>query len=244
MFTRRQRQPEVSGPYWRQRGWQLSAGFLAGAVVLGGLVALTSGGDGSARAPAAGREPVAAHGRPGDCRTDDSAGDTRPEAAPKDVTWRMIGAVRVPVSPTAGPVRTGSTPWWCFAHTATGAVMAAHVITSQMGMADWETVAERQLVPGLARDMFVFTRRTIEDAPSEEVDQASVASYVGFSVRSYAKSAASVNLLMRGSDGFTGTTVNLRWEEGDWKILPFGDGSLYSTLSPVQNTNGYLLWET
>ncbi|MEU1697317.1 hypothetical protein ABZ590_39965 [Streptomyces hirsutus] len=48
MFTRRQREPEVSGPYWRQRGWQLSAGFLAGAVVLGGLVALTSGGDGSA----------------------------------------------------------------------------------------------------------------------------------------------------------------------------------------------------
>ncbi|MBQ0827510.1 hypothetical protein [Streptomyces tagetis] len=241
MLTRRQRRPEEAGPYWRQRGWQLSAGFLAAAVLLGGVVALTSGGDGSGRS-AAGPVPVAAHGRPGDCRTDDSAGDALPEAAPEDVAWRMIGAVRVPVSPTAGPVRTGSTPWWCFAHTADGAVMAAHVITSQMGMADWESVAERQLVPGQPREMFVFKRRTIEDAPSQTADRASVATYTGFSVGSYAEDAASVNLLMRSGDGFTGTTVNLRWQEGDWKVLPYGNGSLYSTVRAVQNTTGYLLW--
>ncbi|MFI8305301.1 hypothetical protein ACIF80_18010 [Streptomyces sp. NPDC085927] len=243
MFTRRQRQPEESGPYWRQRGWQMSAGFLAAAVILGGVVALTSGGDDPARATA-GRGPVAEHGRPGDCRTDDSAGDARPKSAPEDITWRRLGAVRVPVSPTAGPVRTEGTPWWCFARTATGAVMAAHVITSQMGMSDWEAVAERQVLPGKPREMFVFKRRTIEGAPSETADQTSVASYVGFSVSSYSKSAASVNLLMRGTDGFTGATVNLRWDRGDWKILPFSNGRLYSSVRTVQNTNGYLLWES
>lgn len=247
MFTRRQRRSDDSEPYWRQRGWQLSAGFLAVAVVLGGFAALASGGDGRAGA-AASPGPLSGalteDGRPQGCHTDDSAGVTLPKAAPKDIDWRMIGVVRVPVSAAAGPTHDDGTPWWCFAHTATGAVLAAHVITAQMGESGWRTVAAEQLVPGQPRDMFVFRRSTVGDSVSANTtDTSAVSTYVGFSVPSYTGSTARVKLLMRTTQGYAATTVNLRWDKGDWKIVPFSDGSLYAQVQSVQNTRGYLLWE-
>lgn len=247
MFTRRQRRSDDSEPYWRQRGWQLSAGFLAVAVVLGGFAALASGGDGRAGA-AASPGPLSGalteDGRPQGCHTDDSAGVTLPKAAPEDIDWRMIGVVRVPVSAAAGPTHDDGTPWWCFAHTATGAVLAAHVITAQMGESGWRTVAAEQLVPGQPRDMFVFRRSTVGDSVSANTtDTSAVSTYVGFSVPSYTGSTARVNLLMRTTQGYAATTVNLRWDKGDWKIVPFSDGSLYAQVQSVQNTRGYLLWE-
>ncbi|MGW4733824.1 hypothetical protein ACWEQC_32450 [Streptomyces shenzhenensis] len=246
MLTRRQRRTEESEPYWRQRGWQLSAGFLAVAVVLGGFAAVASGGDG--RTPAASSGPLSGSltedGRPQGCRTDDSAGATLPTAAPKDIDWRMIGVVRVPVSATAGPTHDDGTPWWCFARTATGAVLAAHIITAQMGESGWRTVAAEQLVPGQPRDMFVFRRSTVADSvAANTTDTSAVSTYVGFSVPSCTRTTASVNLLMRSTQGYAATTVNLRWEKGDWKVVPFSDGSLYAQVRSVQNTRGYLLWE-
>ncbi|MFL4905904.1 hypothetical protein ACJ6WF_22690 [Streptomyces sp. MMS24-I2-30] len=246
MFLRRQRQTEESGPYWRQRGWQLSAGFLALVVVVGAVVALTSGGDGSAEAAAPTPGPLSGaltkDGRPVGCHTDDSAGDALPKAAPKDVTWRTIGVTRVPVSATAGPTQTKGTPWWCFSHTAMGAVVAAHVITAQTSEPGWQTVVKEQLVAGSGRDMFEFTREISGDSASRGVDKSMIASYAGFSVLSCTRTAASVSLLMRNQQGFMSTSINLRWEKGDWKILPADSGSLFSKPQSVQNTNDYLVW--
>ncbi|MFB7494619.1 hypothetical protein ACFC09_07910 [Streptomyces sp. NPDC056161] len=245
MFLRRQRQTEESGPYWRQRGWQLSAGFLALVVVVGAVVALTSGGDGRAEAaPSPGplSGALTKDGRPVGCHTDDSAGDALPKAAPKDVTWRTIGVTRVPVSATAGPTQTTGTPWWCFSHTAMGAVVAAHVITAQTSEPGWQTVVKEQLVAGSGRDMFEFTREISGDSASQGVDKSMIASYAGFSVLSCTRTAASVSLLMRNQQGFMSTTINLRWEKGDWKILPADSGSLFSKPQSVQNTNDYLVW--
>jgi hypothetical protein len=245
MFLRRQRQTEESEPYWQQRSWQLSAGFLALVVVVGGAVALTSGGDGRAEAaPSAGplSGALTEDGRPKGCHTDDSAGDALPKAAPKDIAWRMIGVTRVPVSATAGPTHAKGTPWWCFSHTAMGAVMAAHIITAQTSEPGWRTVVKEQLVAGSGRDMFEFTRRISGESDSTGVDRSMVASYTGFSVSSCTRTAASVSLLMRSQQGFLSTTINLRWEKGDWKIVPLDSGSLFSSPQSVQNTNDYLVW--
>lgn len=253
MFLRGQRRTEESGPYWRQPGWQLSAGFLALVVVIGGLVALTTAATGgiggeTAEAAAASEGPLSAGapltgGRPEGCATDDSGGggDAAAERGPEDIEWRTLGVGRVPVSPSAGPTRFQGALWWCFAHTPAGAALAATVIPSQMSEAHWRTVTEQQVVAGAGRDMFEFQRSLSPDTARRR-DGSPASSYVGFSLTAYTPGAATVSLLIKGGQGFTATSVQVRWSDGDWKVQPLIDGSLYTEMTTVQDTNGYLLW--
>ncbi|MCX4737466.1 hypothetical protein [Streptomyces antibioticus] len=246
-FRRRERRLAESGPYYRQRGWQMSAGFLAVVVVVGGVVTALSGSDATTgRANAAASEgplsrPSAPQdGRPRGCRTDDGADAESTETAPEDVTWRPLGVTKVPVSASAGPTLIQGPLWWCYAHTPTGAVLAAHVIPSHMSGSDWRTVTEQQVVAGQGRDMFEFQRATVRD--TDAPNGAEVASYAGFSVVSYEDTAAVIRLLLKSTQGYAVTTVSLRWSGGDWKVRPDDNGSLHSPVSAVQSAGGFTLW--
>jgi hypothetical protein len=248
MFKRRERRIAESGPYYKQRGWQLSAGFLGIVVVVGGIVTMLSGPDTTtahANAAASGGPLAGASatkdGRPRGCRTDDSAGAALPQAAPKDVNWRTLGVARVPVSVSAGPTRIEGPLWWCYAHTPTGAALAAHIIPSQMSGSDWRTVTEQQVVSGQGRKMFEFQRATVQSTDSQNSGTA-VASYTGFSVTSYTDRAATVRLLLKSAQGYAATNISLRWSGGDWKVEPDDNGSLHSPVSAIQSTNGFILW--
>ena len=256
MFTRREYRaprrdrPDPQGPYWRQRGWQVSAAFLGVVVLLSGIVALTADQDAGAtgsgapasEGPLSGAAAVK-DGRPGGCRTDDSAGDTLPSAPPDDVDWRALGPTRVPVSASAGPTLAQGPVWWCFAHTPAGAVLAAHVIPSQMSGSDWRTIAQEQVVSGRGRDLFVFKRSTVrDDGSGAAADSSSAASYAGFSVPAYSREAAVVELLLKTGQGYATTSVALRWSGGDWKVRPSDNGALHTPVKAVQGTNGHLMW--
>ncbi|MFC8565897.1 hypothetical protein ACFUIW_09035 [Streptomyces sp. NPDC057245] len=257
MFLRRARgEPwaEEQRPYWKQRGWQLSAGFLGLVVLVSGVVALTSDREatGVRASPAAGAGPLSGHpttrsGRPTGCRTDDGAGDELPTAAPKDVEWRALDVAEVPVSASAGPLRTDGPLWWCFAHTPVGAVLAAHIIPSQMSGPHWRAVTEAQVVAGRGRDMFVFQRSAgggsdTDTASRRRTGRSAVATYAGFSVLSYSREEASVELLLKGEQSYAATTVALRWSGGDWKVVPLTSGALHSPVETVQGTGGRLMW--
>ena len=246
MFTRRQRRAEPEGPYYKQRSWQVSAGFLAVVLVVGGVVALTTDRDETSTATAVSDggplsgTPVAQGARPAGCRTDDSAGPALPTAAPKDVSWRTLDVTRVPVSASAGPTRTSGAVWWCFAHTPTGAALAAHIIPSQMSGPNWRTVTKEQVVAGRGRDLFVSQRSTVRDSTGPRTP--ATATYAGFAISSYRGSAADVNLLIKTTSGYATTTVGLKWSDGDWKVLPSGDGALHTEVQTVTATNGFLMW--
>lgn len=246
MFIRRRQEsapPEPSGPYWRQRGWQWSAGFLAAALLVGGVTVLVTGGA-DRRGTADSGGPLSAtpgeDGRPRGCRTDDS--DTAvPDKAPADVRWRTLGVTRVPVSAASGPTRTDGGMWWCFARTPVGAVLAAHVIPSQLSEKGWQTVVEQQVVPGRGRDLFKFQRSTFEETDNR--DAGGSVAYAGFSVISYSASDAKVTLLLRTGSGYAATTISLRWNGGDWKLLPSSQGSLHTPVTLAQGPRGHILWE-
>jgi hypothetical protein len=247
MLMRRQRRTEESGPYWKQRNWQLSAGFLAVVVLLGGFVALTSDGDGATGAASEGplsHGSALRDGRPQGCATDDSAGDALPKSAPKDIGWQSLGIARVPVSASAGPTRTTGPMRWCYAHTPVGAALAATVIPSQMSGSGWKTVSRQQVVAGRGRDLFEFQRATVQDIDSAaQSGGTSAGSYAGFSVTSYTRGAANVSLLIRTGQGYATTTIALRWSGGDWKVVPADDGSLHTSVTTVQGSpSGYVLW--
>ncbi|MEV6008689.1 hypothetical protein AB0M29_17960 [Streptomyces sp. NPDC051976] len=247
MLIRRKRRPEPAGPYWKQRSWQLSAGFLGLVVLLGGFVALTSHGDGATAVVPEGPLPgdsVPRDGRPQGCQTDDSAGGTLPTSAPKDISWHTLGIGRVPESTSAGPTRTSGPVRWCYAHTPVGAALAATVIPSEMSGSGWKTVSRQQVVAGRGRDMFEFQRSTVQNMDSAaQTGGESVGTYAGFSVTSYASGAANISLLIRTGEGYATTGIALRWSGGDWKVVPDDDGSLHTPVTTVQGSpNGYVLW--
>ncbi|MGW1722200.1 hypothetical protein ACWCQK_04575 [Streptomyces sp. NPDC002306] len=247
MRIRRQRRAEESGPYWKQRNWRLSAGFLGLVVLVGGFVALTSDRDDTS-APASdgplSGTSVPLNGRPEGCRTDDSAGDALPGSAPRDISWHALGIARVPVSASSGPTRTSGPLRWCYAHTPVGAALAATVIPSTMSGSGWRTASRQQVVAGRGRDLFEFQRATVQNIDSaEQSPGASVGSYAGFTVTSYTGRAANVSLLIRTGQGYAQTTIALRWSDGDWKVLPDDGGSLHTPVTAVQgNPAGYVLW--
>ena len=247
ILKRGERRSEESGPYWKQRSWQASAGFLALVVVLGVIATLTSGSGTADRAEAPASEgPLSGtvtkkDGRPGGCRTDDSAGDAIPTSVPKDVSWHTLGIGRVPVSASAGPTRMQGAVWWCFAHTPMGAVLAATDIPTQMSGSQWRTVTDQQVVAGQGRELFVFQRTAVPDSDGANAAPAT-SSYAGFQVTSYTSGAATVGLLIKNDQGYAKTTVYVRWSGGDWKIQPDGSGGLYSQLASEQSAVGYTLW--
>ncbi|MFI6347463.1 hypothetical protein [Streptomyces sp. NPDC050560] len=257
IFKRREKPVEEPKPYWQQRSWRMSAGFLGIVVVAGAATALTSGGDtvksaddsrpqesaAVAKGPLSG--PLVDNGRPRDCHTDDSGGSTVPKSAPKDVVWRSLGAAQVPVSSSAGPKQREGTPWWCFAHTPMGAVEAAVIIPSQASGSGWRQVSREQLVAGSGRDQFEKDREYESDIDGpDDVDAGSLGYYAGFAVLSYQDEAATVKLLIKSDvGGLTGTTtVHLRWDRGDWKVQPSGGGELFSAIDYTANTNGFIMW--
>lgn len=248
LFRRGERRSEETGPYWKQRSWQASAGFLGLVVVLGGVTALTSGSDtsGNRVKASASNGPLSGtstkkDGRPAGCRTDDSAGDAIPTSVPKDIGWHTLGIGRVPVSASAGPTKIDGAVWWCFAHTPMGAVLAATDIPTQMSGSQWRTVTDQQVVAGQERELFVFQRTTVPDTASSN-GATTTSSYAGFQVTSYTSKAATVRLLIKNDQGYAKTTVYVRWSGGDWKIQPDGSGGLYSQLASEQSAVGYTLW--
>ncbi|MEV5988661.1 hypothetical protein AB0L85_27245 [Streptomyces sp. NPDC052051] len=246
---------EWEKPFWQQRGWLLSAGFFV-ALLLFGAVALATGGsssggggsttradDASSPTPTVAQsEDRTTDARPKGCRTDDSDQD-KPTAAPKDFRWKVDGTTLVPVSKTAGPLKYDGPVWSCYAHTPMGAVLAVHAITDHLGYSGWRDVVERQVVPGAGRDALIASRSQEKNRPTSGKTDAS--GYSGFSVLAYNKEEATVMLLVRGpSEGVYGTTsVNVRWHDGDWKLAPDPDGTIYSGMAQVSGTTGFVTWE-
>ncbi|WP_030543935.1 hypothetical protein [Streptomyces albus] len=242
---------EWQKPFWQQRGWLLSAGFLLSLAVLGGVAALAGGGEeggrGTEAAPSSTPSaPPAAEGgsdgRPEGCSTDDGDQKT-PTEPPKDLKWKSAGANRVPTSETAGPKLIDGRVWSCYAHTPMGAVMAAHGISNQIGFPGWEEVVEKQFAPGPNTDSFVKLRSKQEDTSPDEGPRDG--KYAGFSVLSYSKSQATVMMLMEFNDGaYMSTTLTVQWHGGDWKLVPQPNGSIIAGTAKVSGTNGFVLWES
>lgn len=245
---------EWEQPFWQQRGWILSAGFLLVLLVLAAATLVTSDDE----APEASGSPTSAptatasdaddtaggDGRPAGCRTDDSEQE-KPTAAPEDVHWKAGGTHLVPVSKSAGPLKFDGPVWSCFAHTPMGAVFAAHAITNNFGLEGWREVVERQVVPGTGRDAYV-ARRSKEEQDESTSGQPSEETFAGFTVLAYNENESTVMILGRipSVDRYGSLSVTLRWQDGDWKVLPDPDGTIYGGVSYTDGTSGFITWGT
>ena len=147
----------------------------------------------------------------------------------------------MPTAPSAGPWVIDGPLWSCFAHTPVGAVVAMHCILAHMGGSDWRVAAERQLAEGLGRTLFIAGRSAMTDAggPGHQA-----ATYAGFAITAYTPEAATVRMLLKRPEGaLMATSISEKWIDGDWKVVPQPDGSLYSPMdSTVNSTAGFIMW--
>ncbi|MFF7987729.1 hypothetical protein ACFZDK_53340 [Streptomyces sp. NPDC007901] len=249
----RLRRERDAGPFYKQRAWVSSALFMAFLLVTALTARLSD--DGGRTEAADSRKALAGlsgplspgdpqqvrqgpGGRPDNCRTHDQ--DTAaPSVAPRDVRWKQLVAIMVPTTPSAGPLITGPALWWCFAHTAMGAVLAAHVIPVELSGPHWRAAAEQQVVPGAARDRFVVRKIA---ARTTDPSKSAAGRFAGFSVSAYASTSATVNLLVTNPlGGYLSTPMSLRWRDGDWKLALRDDGYLYSA-TPESTPVGFVMW--
>ncbi|HWS32540.1 MAG TPA: hypothetical protein VN408_07330 [Actinoplanes sp.] len=237
--------------FWKQQSWIISAMFFAVVLVVAAFAALVSAGeDQIPRGPAVVAGPLSAEaprgpdGRPEGCRTND--GDvTVPTVSPR-IEWRPIGAMRVPMSTTAGPLREDGPLLWCFARTPEGAVLAAQVIVAQMSTRDWRAVAGQQLVEGRASEFYAALHSDSEDAAGEPVTD-----FAGFTVPSFTPDLAVVKLLLNTAGAssvnvltasYASTLVTVVWQGGDWKVLPTSAATISTSWETASGNNGFVLW--
>ncbi|MFJ5035658.1 hypothetical protein ACIQB5_48450 [Streptomyces sp. NPDC088560] len=224
--------------FWRQRSWLLAAGFLATVLILS-VVSFALGSDDSRSGTLQTTGAPQAQPSHARCPSGGTVGEGEPKV-PEDLGWKRIGETQVPVSPSLGPQLSDRSLLRCFAHSPMGAVLAAHTITAQMSTSAWRSAVAHQVMPGFGRDIFASQRVSLPD----DVRGNDTGHYEGFWVPSYSAEKAQVQLLFKGSDGFLGTTtITLQWDQGDWKIQPDVDGSLYGEVRQVDSIEGFIAWK-
>ncbi|MGC4769039.1 hypothetical protein ACLQ25_08640 [Micromonospora sp. DT44] len=232
MFGNGRRRSAEDPPFWRQQGWILSAAFIVGSALLAAAIGLT-GRDGESVGLTTGGEVT----RP-PCVSGTPAAPTS-TLPPEDLTWQVLeSGKRIPISASDGPREADGQVLRCFAHTPMGAVLAAHVVPTQLGERGWRATVEHQVMAGKGRDVLVG--RLGFATPGAGGGHGS---YVGYRVVTYSPEAALVRLLVQTTAGqHVATDVDLRWDAGDWKIQPSRVGEVRTPSETVLANAGFTMW--
>ncbi|MFF7176846.1 hypothetical protein [Streptomyces pseudovenezuelae] len=236
--------PTNEGPL-RQRWFLVSALFLVVVVLLGLLVVITTGDDGSdtqAKNPAA--SPSSPASAPpaatGSCPALKDTDATVPSAAPQGVEWTLFHTVALPSSEASGPAASDGDLRRCFAHTPTGALLAAaQISTRSMLAANWQQVWKRQTYGDAKEAQLKELTKQFGTAPLPQPEAGELGQFAGFHFITYSTDVAVIDLLTRFSDGsLRVNTASLRWNGGDWQY----EVSATAQQRAVSSPEGFTSW--
>ncbi len=167
-------------------------------------------------------------------------------AAPDDLKWTGAYGNSWPVSATAGPTKEIDGLGYCFAHSPTGAALAAVNLARSFQTADIETaerILDTQYIPGVGTEITRENMREMDK--TQPAEGRSWGRIMGFKVLAYTPEIAQVLVVDHFPQlaQFTGLAVTLVWSEGDWKVRLNEDGQTseagYITVDP----DGFTRWE-
>lgn len=167
-----------------------------------------------------------------------------PLAAPRDVTWTFDGGLMIPLQPAgAGPSTTDSDGIRrCYAHSPTGAVLAAMVTLGQIRNPQLtEQMIKRRVAPGPGRNAALGPARSVTTTP--RTDDGLPVQFAGFKFIDYTGNRAIVSIAVRVDPRSVGSLpVKLAWSGGDWKLVLAPDGSINGNTAPDQlaSLDGYI----
>lgn len=203
-------QADDATSYWR------APRTIAAAVVLGCVAATVAwmtatGGQNHTAAPAAYGSACGLAG-----------GSTASPTESPAVQWQNIDGNWLPVSTTQGPGRRSATgPWTCYAHTPTGAVLAAWGIPAGWTPTNFSTAVRQQSVPGAGQAALL--KQGPGDTPANQRPTPT-----GFRINAYDGQSATVTFYMRQRGTNVSCASTVQWvgaDKGDWALRPAADGS-------------------
>jgi hypothetical protein len=158
-----------------------------------------------------------------------------PTTAP-DVQWQDVDGNWQPVSTTEGPGRRNPAgAWSCFAHTPTGALLAAWTIPERAeAAADFTWVVKQQTMPGPGQDAQLKQGQIRHPAVNQAVP-------IGFKINAYDATAATVTFYARDLGATYRCTSGVQWAggtHGDWLLRVAPDGSTFTGCEKVPGTLG------
>lgn len=227
-------------PWWR-RGRVVAVTVVGGGVLLGMVV------------PAVFH--TAPEGTPVIVRTTTHAGQlvSAPQVSFAGVSWRDYHGVLLPYSAQDGPHNTTNELATGFTRTPLGALLAAvHIAVRadmQWGTEVFEPTIQRQVIGPDTDVLMDSTRETYEkhrgDRPDGEPLGRGYTVLEGFRWLGYSLDAASVDLLSAGP-GDSDVTVRavtrlqLRWQDGDWRVVAPPGGTWAGAAAPITSLDGYV----
>jgi hypothetical protein len=165
-----------------------------------------------------------------------------PRSAPPAVSWQFETDMLIPLQAQGGPANTDTNGLrHCFAHSPTGAVLAAMVTLGQIRNPDLtKAVLQRRIAPGTGRTRALNENRA---SPTPPHDVGEVPQYTGFKVVDYLPERAIVALAVQVDfKSVASLPITLLWQAGDWKVVLQSDGSFNGEVAPdiLGSLDGYV----
>jgi len=166
---------------------------------------------------------------------------TIPRVAPPAVNWQFEADMLIPLQQQGGPAvtdRTGVRS--CFAHSPTGAVLAAMVLLGQIRNPDLtDYVLSKRVLPGPGRNRAAAEARTI----TTPRNLGQVPQFTGFKMIDYLPNRAIMSIAVQVDDrNVAALLVTMAWSGGDWKAVLQDDGTFNGAVAPevLQSLDGYV----
>ena len=165
-------------------------------------------------------------------------------AAPVAVSWQFEGKMLIPIQAASGPATTSPNGVRsCFAHSPTGAVLAAMVLLGQIQNPEVSMAALRNRVyPGPGRDAAIAEAKQTARTPSTVAGDIQ---FAGFKVLDYPPNATRALIqIVADLNGraYGAMPITMRWYRGDWYVELQTDGSFNGSVEPdiLTSLSGYV----
>ena len=167
-----------------------------------------------------------------------------PSVAPTGVTWQLWQGIALPFSKAAGPQVVQSEVARCYAHTPTGALLAAVQIQYRLAISDdWVPIVYQQVMPGPGRDALVALEKASAKTPEPPTPPGDYAQVAAFLFVTYTPHVAVIEIVTRSDSGAMGLETNtVNWSGGDWKLVLQPNGEVTPSVQTVTSTVGYVMW--
>jgi cytoskeletal protein RodZ len=165
-----------------------------------------------------------------------------PRSTPTAVTWEFEADMLIPTQQEGGPaVMNSAGVRSCFAHSPTGAVLAALVTLGQIRNPDLTIpVLRERFVPNQGLKLALAEGKATPPTPGQTK---TVAQFTAFKVLDYLPDRAIIAIAVRIDDkNVASIPVTMAWSKGDWKGVLQTDGSFNGSTEPdlLQSMTGYV----